>query len=643
MKNTSRKTILANRSIPAIVAVGSSLAALPAMAMELGEISVQSRLGQPLRASIAYALGPNEQIANHCVTMRPGASVSGLPSVGPATVSVANGVIMLAGNTPVREPMVSAHVIVNCPYSANLSREYMLFIDPLLPNASPAYEAPVVTQQASPSAATIVVQSSAVNRPVASVRPAPVIKDIASAASYRVQSGETLSEIAQRIENRSVGLWTAVDQIFVANPDAFINKDPNRLKAGSILSIPSFDGRVAIVTTNVAEPVVKPALVATPSPAELLAQTAVDTIVETTAQVTPAYAALEAYDPAGAAEYIANEARDIVVLDANLEGPKTTSISPNVPTAIIRSSNTIDNGTASPSWVVWLAGSGIAIIFGLLMFGRRFRSKKSSDPTTKDVAESFGRRQSDFEESDTAGVAVVGAVDFDLSDDTPTEENLSLDADLIMGTGLEKRTQSNATHDFNYASASNIDIELPFEPEATVTAETDMLPIIATDEVLILDSEILPEDDDYDMSVIVDATKMPRPEDVTERDLQAIEITQQDEAILEESYTINQEVDYRTLEQDYEDEFTATQALNKEIARAAAELHEHLGDDDSDDDLTTALPLASVTELDITAQMPATNDDVSDLDDTGVNAAITQKIEGEEETREMPAKSGKAG
>ena len=166
MKKVSSRTNLANRSIPAIVAVGSSLAALPAAALELGEMTVQSRLGQPLRASIAYALAPNEQLSNYCVTMRPGPSVSGLPGFGPATVSLSNGVILLTGNTPVREPMVSAHVIVNCPYSANLSREYLLFIDPL----SPAYDQAAVTQQLTPAAESVVaVAPAAIQRPVASV------------------------------------------------------------------------------------------------------------------------------------------------------------------------------------------------------------------------------------------------------------------------------------------------------------------------------------------------------------------------------------------------------------------------------------------------------------------------------------------
>ncbi|MDH5455521.1 MAG: hypothetical protein OEY37_05565, partial [Gammaproteobacteria bacterium] len=51
---------VATRAILPLVALGGGLAATPAAALELGELTVQSSLGQPLRASIAYALAPNE-------------------------------------------------------------------------------------------------------------------------------------------------------------------------------------------------------------------------------------------------------------------------------------------------------------------------------------------------------------------------------------------------------------------------------------------------------------------------------------------------------------------------------------------------------------------------------------------------------
>ncbi len=657
MKSPSSKMIRANRRIPerclpAIVAVGSSLVAAPAAALSLGELTVHSRLGQPLRASIAYALAPTEQISDYCVAMRPGPSVSGLPGIGTATVSVASGVIMLTGSTPVREPMVSAHVVINCPYSANLSREYLLLIDPLTSADESAYQQTAITQQVDPQAEPIAVAPTAVQQPVAAVKPKPVVKDIGAATDYHVQSGETLSEIAARIQNRPVGLWPAVNAIFEANPDAFMNNDPNRLKAGSWLSIPSFGGSALVVadaapTDEVLEPANAIAEADGAAPVvETVAVAESDSAYEPAAG-TPASPVTEIVldDLADSEVTAGNLQPGDIILDAELEGPTTTSSSPNVPSAIITTNRSSNDAAGSSSWLFWLAGSGIAVILGLLMFGRRLRGQSGTSPAAPLADQPPRRRFSDTLTTDTENVEALG-VDHDISDDSPTEENLLLDADLIIGTGLTQSSDSDISEDFGFAATTELDLELPFEPVARVSEETDMLPPLKRDVTSILDSEVLPEDedDDYDMSVIVDATKMPQPEDVTERDLRAVEVAIDDTEVTE-NYTINKEVDFHVLEQDYEDELTATQALNQEIARAAAELTEHLEEDTADslDDETTALPLATVTELDVTAQMPAQNDEISDLDDTGINEAVTVNIKGDDQTVEMPVEKGKAG
>ena len=350
-KAASRKD-LANRGIPALIAVGSSLAALPASALELGELTVQSRLGLPLRASIAYALAPNEQLSDYCVTVRPGPSVSGLSGFGAATVSVANGVIMLTGKTPVREPMISAHVVVNCPYSANLSREYMVFIDPLISadeSANPsAYQPATVTVQTTPQTDPIAVTPAAIVRPVTAAAAEPVQKDISTAMSYRVQPGD-------------------------------------------------------------------------------------------------------------------------IIPDARLDGPTTVSSSPNVPTAIITTRNIVTDGAASPTWLTWLAGSGIALIFGLLMFGRRLRDRSGTSPAATFRARAQRRRFSDTQTTDTENTEAPG-VDYDLSDDSPTEENLALDADLVIGTGLEQDYEGEFTaqmpaqnDEISDLDDTGINVEMPAE------------------------------------------------------------------------------------------------------------------------------------------------------------------------------------
>ena len=79
--------------LPALMAVGGACGMMvaPAAALELGDLKIDSSLGQPLRASIAYALNPYEELYDFCVYIRPGLTANGLPVLSRATVSVADG------------------------------------------------------------------------------------------------------------------------------------------------------------------------------------------------------------------------------------------------------------------------------------------------------------------------------------------------------------------------------------------------------------------------------------------------------------------------------------------------------------------------------------------------------------------------
>ena len=321
-------------------------------------------------------------------------------------------------------------------------------------------------------------------------------------------------------------------------------------------------------------------------------------------------------------------AGNIVIPDTELAGPETASTSPNVPTAII----TTGSRNESTSMLTWLIGGGFAIVAGLILFGRRARDRFGSTPVGPVVNPSSVPAPVDTEKFDA-----LEELDYDISDDSPTEENLALDADLVIGTGLGEGTGMDVAEDFGFADTTELDIELPFEPQAEASSETDIIPPIGQEIESILESEVLPEDDDYDMSVIMDATKMPRPEDVTERDLMAIPVGTDDGTLISDNYTISKEVDYDILEQDYEDEMTATQALNEEIARAAAELVEDLNQDANDEE-TSELSLASVTELDVTAQLPQQDDQTAEMEhriDPNDTAAVTVNMSADDETTEM--------
>ena len=659
MKNSSKlKT--------AIVAMGGGLAAMPASGLELGDIKVHSSLGQPLRASIAYALGPNEALSDTCVTLRPINSADGMPSLTRASMIVTNGVIAITGSSIVREPMMSLQLSVRCPYTAQLTREYLMFIDPPgIAREQLAAPAPApVAARPQPVATRPQPQAPAAVQPRTVTRQRPVADTPIDATRYQVQPGDSLSQIAQRIENRPVGLWTAVNAIFEANPDAFIDSDPNKLKAGSWLAIPSFGAEQAVTvaaaeSATAARPATSagaydPAAFDGVAPVDEPAQTTpvVEQPAAATAGSESALADLEPGDVILDRDKALLEAtgtassETIVIPDTELEGPAASSDTPNVPVATVRPVAPVSEPTTT-NWLLWLAGGGLAIIITMLLFGRRFREQFGSTPVAPAVPQ---RRKTDTQVVEAIAQEPADAeMDMEIADDSPTEENLALDADLVMGTGLQAGSEVEVAQDFGFAATTDLDLELPEEMSSGGdTMETDIIAPVRLEET-ILDSEVLPEDDDYDMSVIVDATKMPIPDDVTEKDLEAIQVDADDETLIADDYTVSQEVDYKILEQDYEDELTATQRLNQEIAKAAEDLAARLDDDDTLGGATEEMPLATVHELDVIAQLDAGDDEeIGDDDDTGVNPTVemdtgekTVEIT-EEITVEMP-KSGKAG
>ena len=624
-----------------LVALGGGLAATPAAALELGDVTVQSSLGQPLRASIAYALAPNEMLSSTCVSVSTGQSTGGLPGIGKSTVNITERSIIITGATSVSEPMLGARVTINCPYTPNLSREYMLFVDPAPVAKSLRVTAPVLRPEAAP---VVTATARPANR--TPVNSAP----IGQSSAYQVQPGDTLSDIVRRIENRSMKLWPAVNAIFAANPGAFIDNDPNRIKAGAWLTIPSLDGTAPVVKAPTQALEAAPVVATTPVDASSsVYEPALETAATDTGQalqppVEPAPVSEPEAMPTDAAaqtdstadlkpgdvvyDYSLAESNETVVIpDTQLDGPQTTATSPNVTTAVISTGSRSE----STSLLAWLLGGALLVVGGIALFVRR--SSKDSGPTP-------------FE---TAASGAVPAVDdtletfdnYDIDDDSPTAENLALDADLVLGTGFDQGVEMDvAEADFGFAATTNLDIELPFEPEAPASGDTDIIPPAHMNVESILESEVLPEDDDYDMSVIMDATKMPQPEEVTERDLRAVEVGSGGETLITDNYTVSREVDYNILEQDYEDELTATQALNLEIERAAAELANDLGEA-GDNDATTALPAATVAGLDATAELPVRTDTGKTAEfeasyDPNDTNAVTVNMSHEDKTAELP-------
>ncbi|MBT8077105.1 MAG: LysM peptidoglycan-binding domain-containing protein [Gammaproteobacteria bacterium] len=650
--NSSRDTLTDRKIlIPALIAAGSacSLASMPAGALELGELQLQSALGQPLRASIAVALNPNETLGDYCIFLRSGTSASGLTYLSRAQIQVAGSTILLSGSTPIREPMLAMQVSVECPYTANLAREYNLLF-------SPASSTEARSQQATAPAiisprANEVVQPRP-QRAAVRVNRSP----ISQSGSYEVQTGDTLSGIASRIQNRGVKLWPAIHAIFDANRDAFIDNDMNRLKAGSVLVIPNFTGAATAPTVAATTATTESTRamrtsdstsaytgVATTSPASAAETSAefsdatatapapVDSATVTVPETveSPAVDSIQDSDnpfvtPLDETAEAASDAAEVVIPDTRIDNP--------VQTAPVVSTAPQADGGSSWNWLFWLGGAGLALIAALLLFGRRKGSRPAPLPAYPDAAGQPDEAVAPKRVEPVADVDaddLVSGVDYQYDDAAIEDVTMSLDADLGIGTGLQPGPDMDVADDLGFTSAEDTIAEVHLEvPPEDKTDRTDIIPALRTGENLTLDTEIPPSDEtgEYDLSMIVDATKHAVGDmEETAKDLMAVPRDADDEALGTDMYTLSKEIDYKILEQDYEEEFTQTQALNEEIARAAVELAEQM-DAKGKSAETAEMPVIDedfTLDFDETAEVQAVEDagttqvPVFEMDETG--------------------------
>ena len=251
------------------VALLGTLAGNPAHALGLGRITVQSALGEALRAEIDVP----EITVEEAASLRVGvASADAFKAAGleytAAVVDVqvslqkrpdGRSFLRLSSSRPVTEPFVD--LILEASWaSGRVVRDYTMLFDP--PNlrqaaATPvAPTAPVFSRPAAPPAAGTASPPSYPSTPPpaqAAVRSAPVARAQPSVPKARlaapatsgqkvaVKRGDTASKIAAQNKPASISLDQMLVALLKSNPDAFIGGNVNRLKSGAVLDIPAAD------------------------------------------------------------------------------------------------------------------------------------------------------------------------------------------------------------------------------------------------------------------------------------------------------------------------------------------------------------------------------------------------------------------
>lgn len=251
-----QKTALAAAAAALFGLWGSNAAAL-----SLGRITVQSALGEPLRAEIEVP----DINAQEAASLKAGVAlpeafrVAGL-EYNPAMTGLqatlqrrpdGRAYIRLSTDRVINDPFVD--MILEASWaSGRIVRDYTLLFDPPhLRQAATATPTPAqipAQSSVSPSARTgPVAPALTARRPVEPPRrnartPAPTTAaKISSAGSgeVTVKPGDTASKIATATKPANVSLDQMLVALLRANPTAFVGDNVNRVKAGTVMSIPT--------------------------------------------------------------------------------------------------------------------------------------------------------------------------------------------------------------------------------------------------------------------------------------------------------------------------------------------------------------------------------------------------------------------
>ena len=241
------------------------MASLEAHALSLGRITVQSALGESLRAEIDVSDLTTEEASSLRISI---ATVESFKAAGLEYPSAAAGLdvrlqrradgrpyVRLSSNRAITEPFVD--LILEAKWSSGrVTRDYTMLFDPPNLQASSAGAmtptAPILTR-APVSGAGLPAREAAPApysppaRPAARSAPAPKAAEIrtprtqgipAGARQVTVKAGDNASRIAAQTKPASVSLDQMLVALLRSNPDAFIGNNINIIKSGAVLDIP---------------------------------------------------------------------------------------------------------------------------------------------------------------------------------------------------------------------------------------------------------------------------------------------------------------------------------------------------------------------------------------------------------------------
>ena len=263
-------------ALASAVALLGSVTSIPAQALGLGRITVQSALGEALRAEIDVPeINADEASSLRVGVATPDAFKAAGLEYSAAVVAIqvslqkrtdGRSYLRLSSSRPVTEPFVD--LILEARWaSGRVVRDYTMLFDPPNLRQSVAPTAPVLPFSPAPAAAGIAsipsypsAQPSAQANNQVITSPAPVAKALAAQPSkstaapkpassgqqVTVKPGDTAGKLAAQSKPASISLDQMLVALLRSNPEAFIGDNVNRLKSGAVLDIPAAEDAAAI-------------------------------------------------------------------------------------------------------------------------------------------------------------------------------------------------------------------------------------------------------------------------------------------------------------------------------------------------------------------------------------------------------------
>lgn len=237
-----------HKTAPLLAAIAAALP-LQALALGLGNITLDSALNEPLQARIDLQAVRGTDPEDIRVALAASGDFQRAGLERPFLLSklrfrvrqdgAGQAYISVTSQQPIREPFLSFLLEVNWP-AGRLVREYTVLLDPPIYGASPPATVAAPRAPAAPGRGETAATVAA-----ADPLPPPAAAGYGGGRYGPVQRNETLWSIASQVRP---GTQVTVQQMMLAilraNPDAFADGNINGLKAGQILQIPQQAGEL---------------------------------------------------------------------------------------------------------------------------------------------------------------------------------------------------------------------------------------------------------------------------------------------------------------------------------------------------------------------------------------------------------------